>query len=158
MIENYILALLDWCKASFSLWNKESKIVFREGEVWWCAVGLNIGEEVFGKGANFMRPVLVFKKLTMNSFLAIPLTGSQKEGSWYILIHLPNRKSSLMLNQARVIDRKRLQRKIAILDDETFKSVKERFHEFYCSDQINHPASCEAESGDRWEPPNSPSV
>ena len=133
MIENYILALLDWCRLSFVLWNKDSKMAFREGEVWWCSIGLNIGEEIFGKGENFRRPVLVFKKLTKNSFLALPFTGSEKTGSWYIPIRLPSRKSSLMLNQARIIDGKRLQRKIVALDGVVFKSVKEAFHKFYCS-------------------------
>jgi mRNA interferase MazF len=133
MVKNYFLALLDWCKVSVVLWNKHSSTLFREGEIWWCAIGLNIGEEVFGKGAGFMRPVLVFRRLTENSFLGLPLTGSEKTGSWYVPITLPSRRSSIMLNQARIIDKKRLQRRITTVDTLVFKSIKDAFHGFYCS-------------------------
>lgn len=132
MIENYILALLDWCKILYRLWHKASRVSFREGEVWWCSVGLNVGEEIYGKGPNFRRPVLVFKKLTKNSFLALPLTGSEKMGSWYVPIRLTGRKSSITLNQARIIDGKRLQRKIITLEGDDFRLIKETFHYFYC--------------------------
>jgi mRNA-degrading endonuclease toxin of MazEF toxin-antitoxin module len=93
---------------------------------------LNVGEGVFGKGTNFMRQVLVFKKLTRNSFLAIPLTGSEKIGSWYVPIQLSSRKSFLMLDQARILDKRRLQRKIVILESATFQLIKGAFREFYC--------------------------
>jgi mRNA-degrading endonuclease toxin of MazEF toxin-antitoxin module len=132
MIENYILALLSWCKVKFLLQDKEAKSTFYEGEVWWCSMGLNIGEEVYGKGIYFARPVLVFKKLTRNSFLALPFTGSEKTGSWYIPIDLPNRRSSIMLNQARIVDKKRLRSKIIDLDIADFRRVKAKFHDFYC--------------------------
>jgi mRNA-degrading endonuclease toxin of MazEF toxin-antitoxin module len=132
-MENYILFLLDWWKLSFLLWHKQSKTIFHEGEVWWCSVGLNIGEEVYGKGINFARPVLVFKKLTKNSFLALPFTGSEKKGNWYVPIQLPNRKSSIMLNQIRVVDKKRLRSRMTILDISDFLLIKKSFHKFYCS-------------------------
>ena len=130
---NYILALLDWCRLKFLLREKDAKSIFHEGEVWWCSVGLNIGEEVYGKGVNFARPVLVFKKLTKNSFLALPFTGSEKKGSWYIPIDLPNRRSSVMLNQARIIDRKRLESRMMYLAASDFEIIKAAFHKFYCS-------------------------
>jgi len=133
MVKDYFLALLDWSKVNVVLWDKSTRIVFNEGEIWWCSIGLNIGEEVFGKGANFMRPVLVFKKFTEDSFLGLPLTGSRKSGSWYIPIKLPARESSIMLNQARIIDKKRLQRRMVVLDSLDFQLVIKAFHEFYCS-------------------------
>ena len=132
MIKNYILALLDWCRLKFLLQEKEAKSIFHEGEVWWCSLGINIGEEVYGKGANFSRPVLVFKKLTKNSFLGLPFTGSEKKGNWYVPINLPNRRSSIMLNQARIIDKKRLESRMAYLEVFDFQAVKTEFHEFYC--------------------------
>jgi mRNA-degrading endonuclease toxin of MazEF toxin-antitoxin module len=133
MIKNYFLALLDWCKVTVVLWDKESAIAFKEGEVWWCAIGLNVGEEVYGKGTSFARPVLVFRKLTRNSFLGLPLTGSEKKGSWYVPLELPSRKSSIMLNQAKVIDKKRLRDKIVTVNVSDFRLIKKLFHELYCS-------------------------
>lgn len=35
-----------------------------EGEIWWCAMGENVGVEINGKHDVFSRPVLVFKKLS----------------------------------------------------------------------------------------------
>ncbi|MFH1145912.1 MAG: hypothetical protein V1707_03050 [bacterium] len=37
-------------------------LLFREGEVWWCSIGLNLGHEQDGKNVFFERPVLVVKK------------------------------------------------------------------------------------------------
>ena len=33
-----------------------------EGEIWWSAVGENVGVEINGKGDVFSRPVLIMKK------------------------------------------------------------------------------------------------
>lgn len=132
MIKDYVLELLDWCRLKFLLRNKEAKSIFHEGEVWWCSIGLNIGEEVYGKGVHFARPILVFKKLTKNSFLGLPLTGSEKKGSWYVAIELPGHRSFAMLNQARIIDKKRLRGRIRLIQTSTFLSIKRSFHEFYC--------------------------
>jgi mRNA-degrading endonuclease toxin of MazEF toxin-antitoxin module len=132
MIKDYILALLDWCRLKFLLQEKDAKSIFHEGEVWWCSIGLNSGEEVYGKGIHFARPVLIFKKLTKNSFLALPFTGSEKEGSWYVPIDLPSRRSSIMLNQARIIDKKRLESRIVCLEGSDFEAIRAAFHTFYC--------------------------
>ena len=43
-----------------------------EGEVWWTAVGENVGVEITGKSGYFSRPVLVFKKLSHLGFMGIP--------------------------------------------------------------------------------------
>ena len=133
MVYEYIIRLLDWCKINIRIVAKPGVTYFKEGEIWWCSVGLNIGDEEFGKGPAFQRPVLIFKKFTSNSFLGLPLTGRIKEGSWYIPIRLPKQMSSLMLHQARVFDARRLIDKIATMNDYTFTSVKERFVEFYGS-------------------------
>ena len=41
----------------------------KEGEIWWCAVGENVGVEINGKSDAFSRPVLVMKKLSRFGFL-----------------------------------------------------------------------------------------
>ena len=125
--------LEDWFRLKLALWNKENKIVFKQRELWWCSLGINLGEEIFGKGEKFTRPVLVFRKFTHNSFLGLPLTSRQKEGSWYVEITQRNRKSWVMLNQARILDKKRLTNRIGTLDDKDFQKVKQRFLDFYSS-------------------------
>jgi len=45
--------------ANYDAWNEEKKAIqaaaaappiFREGQAWWCRLGMNIGSEVYGKG------------------------------------------------------------------------------------------------------------
>jgi mRNA-degrading endonuclease toxin of MazEF toxin-antitoxin module len=132
MIYKYIIQLLDWCKVNILLFERRRDFHFNEGEVWWCSVGLNIGEEEFGKGQAFERPVLIFKKFTKNSFLGLPLTGHKKEGSWYVPCVVANRKGSVMLNQARVLDKARLSQRLATMTKAELRLVKERFKALYC--------------------------
>lgn len=47
---------------------------FKEGEIWWCYFGENVGTEMNGKSDYFTRPVLVLKKYDKYSFLAVPLS------------------------------------------------------------------------------------
>lgn len=55
----------------------DNRLFFKEGEIWWAYLGLNIGFEIDGKGKDFSRPVLVLKKYNGYSFLALPLSTSQ---------------------------------------------------------------------------------
>ncbi len=73
MFSDYIKLVQEWFKIKIVLWDKKSHIVFKQGDIWWCSLGINIGEEMFGKGARFTRPVLVFRKFTSNSFLGLPI-------------------------------------------------------------------------------------
>ncbi len=94
---------------------------------------MNVGEEMYGKGATFTRPVLVFRKFTSNSFLGLPLTQQGKQGSWYVEITIHGKNNWVILNQARIFDKKRFSTKIGTLDDKDFEVVKERFLKFYGS-------------------------
>ena len=137
---SYIFKLLDWSKIKIRLSSRTSSVLFKEGEIWWCYIGLNIGEEEFGKGVDFARPVLIFKKLTSNSFFGLPLTGHERIGNWYIAITMDQRISSIMLNQARVFDKKRLRERILMMGDADFEVVKEKFREFYCPLKLATPS------------------
>ena len=133
MISDYIKSFKEWFKLKIVLWDKQSKVVFKQGDIWWCSLGVNLGEEIFGKGTKFTRPVLIFRKFTSNSFLGLPLTKQEKKGSWYVEITIHQDRRWVMLNQARVLDKKRLTSRIGVLDDADFKKVKSRFLEFYDS-------------------------
>ena len=52
----------------FDSWNKEKKglenvghdiLSFHEREIWWCSIGINLGDEQDGKNELFERPVLI---------------------------------------------------------------------------------------------------
>jgi mRNA interferase MazF len=136
----YIFALLEWCKIAVSLRLKRQKILFKEGEIWWCSIGMNVGIEVFGKGSRFTRPVLIFKKLDSDSFLGIPLTSQPKEGDWYSPIRYDGAESMALLAQARVFDSCRLTKRIGTLDSPNFQAIKAAFGKFYLPEN-SHPAS-----------------
>jgi len=131
MLQDYFLILLDWWRASVLLRNKKSAPMFKEGEIWWCSIGMNIGVEIFGKGATFTRPVIIFKKFNTDLFLGIPLTSQPKSGSWYLPIHCADIESYAVLNQARSFDAKRLVERMATLTDAEFAPVKQKFLEIF---------------------------
>jgi len=129
---DYIFALLDWCKTQILLRNQREPVLFKEGEIWWCSIGVNVGVEIFGKDHNFSRPVLIFKRFNADGFLAIPLTTRQKEGSWYVPIRYGGREGRAILNQVRSLDRSRLRSKIGMLTDANIDLIKAAFLNFYC--------------------------
>lgn len=80
--------------------------VFKEGELWWCYLGMNIGAEIYGKGSGFTRPVLIFKKLDTDLFLGMPLTSKLKDGSWYVPIKYNEKEGRAILIQIHTLDRR----------------------------------------------------
>lgn len=130
---DFITLLDKWAKRKVFLWKKEPKALFREGEIWWCSVGMNVGEETLGKGKKFGRPVLVFRKLSHNIFLGLPLTTTVKEGTWYVEIDLHDGiRRFVMLHQARMFDRRRLLKRMSVLGESQRASVSNGFSNLYC--------------------------
>jgi mRNA interferase MazF len=121
----------DWNKKKQEIHSSEKteKIYFKEGQVWWCSVGLNIGDEVYGKGENFKRPVLVVRKLSKNLCIALPVTTKQKVGSWFVEISIHNMKRWVMLSQIRSVSKKRFNFKISELTESDFSKVKEKLEQ-----------------------------
>ena len=130
---DFINEIKNWLELKIKLWIEDKKVVFKQGEIWWCSLGFNLGEEIFGKGKKFTRPILIFKKFTANSFLGLPLTLHGKKGSWYVEIKTGGVKRWALLNQARILDKKRLINKIDSVKQVDFEKVKKRFVEFYGS-------------------------
>lgn len=133
MVSDYINLIQIWCRLKIVLWGKQSKTIFKHGDIWWCSLGMNIGEEMFGKGEKFTRPILIFRKFTGNSFLGLPIIKQEKQGTWYVEITIHKERRWVMLNQARVLDKKRLTNRMGALDDNDFQKVKKKFIEFYGS-------------------------
>jgi mRNA interferase MazF len=131
---DYIFAVVEWCKVVIFLRGKDKKVLFKEGEIWWCSIGMNVGVEVYGKGRKFERPVLIYKKLDGNSFLALPLTSKIKKGTWYIGIDSGGVNGSVLLAQARALDARRLIKKIGTLGVEDFENVQSHFLQLYGQD------------------------
>ena len=148
MLQDYFLALLDWWKITIKLHAKEQKSLFKEGDIWWCSIGLNVGVEIFGKGKYFARPVIIFKKSSANSFLGIPLTTQPKTGAWHIPFVYVEKKQYAVLSQIRTLDSRRLRDKIGALPEVNFEEIRKSFAKIYTPEN-SHPASLPAEESMR---------
>jgi mRNA interferase MazF len=119
-------------KKDFAKWQLEKEIInsqnrevyFRERQIWWCSVGLNIGYEQDGKNERFERPVLVLKKFSKDLFWALPTTSQNKTGAYYYQYSRGGKRYSIILSQLRAMSSKRLLRNIGKLDDDDFQKVR----------------------------------
>ena len=134
----------------FDVWNEDKKAVhssvvrvrFKDREVWWCKVGINVGYEINGK-ALFLRPVLIIRKISSNTFIGIPLTRKEKgaidrkgvASFYYSLGDIVSDsegkalESLLELSQIRLFDTRRLVSRQYRMHEKTFGQVKEKLRE-----------------------------
>lgn len=144
----YAIALRDYSIVDYYLKNEQKrfeewiglkkKIHFsaripriREGEIWWCSLGENVGIEINGKSSRFTRPILIMKKLGRMGFMGIPLTSQRKTGTWYSHFTFLNKSQYAAICQARVISVSRLHSKIGQIPNSDLDLVKGAFHELY---------------------------
>jgi mRNA interferase MazF len=118
----------------FDKWNELKKLIhkektspfYKECEIWWCSLGINIGFEEDGKNKLFERPVLIFRKFNKEMFWGLPLTKTQREGKFYFSFELKKQISSVILSQLRIYSSKRLIRRMYRLNGEEFKKIEEK--------------------------------
>ena len=115
----------DWNNLKKKLDSRKKYPSFEEKEIWWCHVGLNIGDEENGKGDSYHRPILIIKKFNNHLFSAIPLTTQVKEKHYYHKIIFKEREQCVILSQFRILDSKRLDRKMGKLSKKQYKKIKE---------------------------------
>lgn len=124
---------------------QEKEILFKEGEIWWSSVGMNVGNEIFGKGEDFTRPVLVFKKLSQNSCIVLPVTTQEKIGSWFTPVTLNGGPRWVMLYQIRMTHVSRFQRRLGQLSPADYSKVRKMLKDFLFEHFSNHHPSHSAE-------------
>ena len=128
-----IKRFLEWIGLKERLHKKQSiPPFFKEGEIWWCHFGENIGSEINGKGDKFTRPVFILKKYDRYLFLGLPLTTKFKIGTWYTEIDFNNKKQTVVLSQGRVFDYKRFKEKIGELDKNDVQKVRDGYIKLHC--------------------------
>lgn len=131
---NFIKRFQEWITLKEKLRTHDTKPpLFKEGEIWWCGMGENIGVEVSGKNQDFSRPVLVFKKLSKYGFLGIPTSTKIKDGTWYVKIDYQGKNFVVNLSQTKFFSYKRLYNKITTLDSKDFYKTKQAFADLFCS-------------------------
>jgi mRNA interferase MazF len=124
----------------FDTWNREKKAVdsrarpetifWHEREVWWCALGVNVGVETDGKHENFERPLLIVKKFNADMFWALPLTSREHRGTHYVNVHYEGGTSTAMLSQIRTVSTKRLIRKIGMIPEPGFDAIRKKLRDY----------------------------
>ncbi|MBQ8996964.1 type II toxin-antitoxin system PemK/MazF family toxin [Candidatus Saccharibacteria bacterium] len=119
-----------WMPIKSEINNRQKFRTFSEWQVWWVAVGENVGSEINGKGAYYLRPAIVLKKSSKLSFLGIPLTTQAHEGYGFVKFMFKGKESYAVLNQLRTFSVFRLVRKKGELDDSDITLIRQRLKEF----------------------------
>ena len=102
----------------------DKSVFFNERDVWWCTLGVNIGIESDGKNDVFERPVLILKVFNKDMIWCLPVTSTLKLSPFYHQINFNTGLRSVMITQIRTISSKRLQRRVDIVTDEDFITIK----------------------------------
>lgn len=124
----------DWNSLKQKLDKNEKVIFFKEREVWWCSIGLNLGHEENGKNQFFTRPVLVIRKFNNHLFLGVPLTTQIKENKYYHQVTLKEETQCVMLSQMRIFGNTRMRSRLGELSRGQFVEVKRKLAEMILED------------------------
>ena len=117
----------------FDTWNVHKKRIdssnklryFHTREVWWTYLGINVGYEQDGKNGDFVRPIVILRKFNKQIFLGIPLTTKSKPNNpFYIEFKHGDQKYSAVISQIKMLDVKRLKRKMYRLDSTQFRKIQ----------------------------------
>ena len=119
---------------NYEAWNELKKKLqdinepplFRERDIWWYAAGENLGSEIDGKGLQFSRPVLIFRKYGKTTFFGIPLSTRKGEGLWYSDVTVRGQKRCALLSQSGSFSAKRLYGRIGAISKAEFEEIGER--------------------------------
>jgi mRNA interferase MazF len=123
-----------WFQVQSRLNTRKRRPLFQEREVWMCHWGANVGFELDGKTREGLRPGIVFKKLSGNTLLLIPLTSKLKDGTWYSPSYVKQREGRFCLNQIRMIDAKRLKYRMERMSEGKFQQLKYDFQQMLLAD------------------------
>jgi len=118
-------------KKKESHYRKTLPPMFKERDIWWVSVGVNVGFEEDGKNSNFVRPVLVLKKFNRELFLGVPLSTKLKDNKYYVPISIKQETVSAMTSQIRVFSSKRIWNKLAELDEKDFIKIVGEVAKFF---------------------------
>jgi len=119
----------------FNAWNvkkietetQDKVIIFYEREVWWSVIGINLGVEINGKHALFLRPSIVIRKFNKDMALVVPTTTQDKNNKYYLKVMGEDMKTyNTCLSQIRTISTKRLVRKIGMITHTDYLNLVER--------------------------------
>jgi mRNA interferase MazF len=120
----------NWNEVKKTTTKNKIHIGIKTREVFWVKLGQNIGDEEYGKGKLFSRPVLVIRQFTKDLFLGVPLTTTIKDNDYFYSFEFYTKKgkskNSAMLLQLKSFSKKRLTTKIGVVSKEDFKNIQDK--------------------------------
>lgn len=125
-----------WHSQKARIHESERRPGFHEREIWWCALGVNVGFEQDGGGRDFLRPVIVFRKFNKEIFWGIPLTNTKKDTEFYFQFNVIQFEdgqevrrmlSTAILSQIRLVDASRLSHRLGDIVSGDFESLMKKF-------------------------------
>ena len=126
-IRSVVQQFIDWTKVKIQIHLSDKFVYFRDGEIWWASIGVNIGHEEQGKNKNFERPIVVLKKFNRYVLWAIPLTTKTKiDNPYYYQYRLYGKEYAAILPQLKLISSKRLLRRISMFPSDDYEKIKEQ--------------------------------
>jgi mRNA interferase MazF len=103
----------------------------KNGEVWMCTLGKNLGREQNGGSQDFSRPALVIKKFNNEIFWVVPLSTKQKPLDFYFNYNDPSGAPvAAVLAQLRLVSINRFRRDIYVLQATLLREVRARLRAF----------------------------
>ena len=132
MIKDVKRSIMHSMKKEFQKWHAKKANIddigkrpfFHEREIWWCALGANVGFEQDGLGDDFQRPVVIIRKFNNEVCWVIPLSKTEKRGTYYFAFKFDDTTTSVaILSQIRLLDARRLSRKIGEMDKKEFAEL-----------------------------------
>ncbi len=114
-----------WTEEKKKVHDREDILLYHERDVRWCRLGINVGFEQDGTGIGYSWPVLVLKAFSRYACLVVPLTTSIKKNPYHISIGLiDDKEAAVIISQLRLIDTKRLYKKIGVIDTKKFAEIR----------------------------------
>jgi len=119
----------------YDQWNENKKTIcandtlikFQQFHIVFMKMGVNIGFEQDGKGSEYLRPVLVYKKFNNRVFLGIPLTSIAKSDKFHFEFeYKKHKKSYAILSQIKLFDIKRAKYYDGKISKKQFEKLQEK--------------------------------
>jgi hypothetical protein len=117
----------------FDIWNTQKQLIhnkkvirsFEERQIVFIKMGKNIGFEQDGKGKEFLRPVLIYKKFNDDQFIGFAMTSKyHKQEKFYYKI---KEDSYVILSQIKTYSAKRISHSIGKIPKEKMKEIHNKF-------------------------------
>jgi len=114
---------------------KDKKIrLYKERDIFFIKMGQNIGYEQNGKGENFVRPIVILKRITKDMFIGVPLSSQIKVGSWFYAFEFTTKdkisQNIAIIPQLKMYSTQRLLNKIGVMNKVNFDELKKEIKRF----------------------------